>query len=92
MSKTMLPVDYPSPLEHRTVSIGQAFVGCCIITDSPTKEIYSRVQWFDTRRLTYNEARALTSGMTHLGDSVMFDCFDQIAMVVRVADFGGRLL
>lgn len=69
----------------RMLSIGQPFVGSMVITDSPQKSLYSQVQWFDTRKMTYQEARHLASGLSFLGDTVMFDCFGQIAMVIKVA-------
>jgi len=70
----------------RMLSIGQSFIGSMVITDSPQKDIYSNVQWFDARKMTYPEARQLAQGLSHLGDCVMFDCFNQIAMVLKVAD------
>lgn len=69
----------------RMLSIGQPFVGSMVITDSPQKALYKRVQWFDVRKMTYSEARDLASGLSYLGDTVMFDCFGQITMVVMVA-------
>ncbi len=71
--------------ERKMLSIGQPFVGSMVITDSPQKNIYRRVQWFDTRKMTYQEAGQLATGLSYLGDCVMFDCFSQIAMVLKVA-------
>ncbi len=72
-------------VEWKMLSIGQPFVGSMVITDSPQKGIYSNVQWFDTRKMSYQDARQLAKGLSYLGDCVMFDCFGQIAMVVKVA-------
>lgn len=74
------------PQEQRMLSIGQPFVGSMIVTDSPQKALYRRVQWFDVRKMTYREARDLATGLSCLGDTVMFDCFGQIAMVFSVAE------
>jgi len=71
--------------QWKMLSIGQPFVGSMVITDSPQKAIYRNVQWFDVRKMTFQEAKQLASGLSYLGDCVMFDCFDQIAMVLKVA-------
>ncbi len=71
--------------EQKMLSIGQPFVGSMVITDSPQKALYKRVQWFDVRKMTFKEARELAQGLSFLGDVVMFDCFGQIAMVTTVA-------
>ena len=65
--------------EWKMLSIGQPFVGSMVITDSPQKATYKKVQWFDARKMTYQEAKQLASGLSYLGDCVMFDCFGQIA-------------
>lgn len=66
--------------ERKMLSIGQPFIGSMVITDSPQKALYKRVQWFDVRRMTYLEASNLANGLALLGDTVMFDCFGQIVM------------
>lgn len=77
------------PAPRAMLHIGQPHVGSMVITDSPQKSLYSRVQWFDVRRMTYREASNLANGLALLGDTVMFDCFGQIVMGGRIKDSGG---
>jgi len=83
MRKNVMKDLYPQ--EWKMLSIGQPYVGSMVITDSPQKAMYRNVQWFDVRKMTFQEARQLASGLSYLGDCVMFDCFGQIAMVIKVA-------
>lgn len=71
-------INFDSP--QKMLSIGQPFVGSMVITDSPRKKLYERVQWFDVRKMTFKEASSLANGLALLGDTVMFDCFGQIVM------------
>lgn len=72
------------PATWSMLHIGQPHVGSMVITDSPKKSLYKRVQWFDVRRMTYREASNLANGLALLGDAVMFDCFGQIVMGGRI--------
>lgn len=69
----------------KVIYIGENHVGALVLTDTPTKNTYQMVQWFDSRHMTFNEAKAITSAMTLLGDSVMFDAFGQTVMFHPVA-------
>ncbi len=82
MRKNVMKDLYPQ--EWKMLSIGQPHVGSIVITDSPQKAIYKRVQWFDVRKMTLLEANQLAKGLSCLGDFVYFDCFSQVTVVVSV--------
>lgn len=66
--------------EQEMIFVGQPYVGSMILTNTPSKGIYRRVQWIDSRQMTFPEAKSLASGLSLLGDQVMFDCFDQVTV------------
>ena len=59
-----------------------------IVTDSPQKTLFGKVNWFDTRKMTCDRCREVKEELIASQNNVFFDCFGELSLTLGQFTFG----